>query len=99
MPRPESPSWHAVFLICKQCRKRSKAPKHVKPKALAAIARAHSHEQRPRPRVVSTSCLGLCPKGAIAVAFVGGGLQPRYVPVESGEQFEAVIAQLNPLER
>ncbi len=93
-PRPNSPSWDAVFLICKKCRKRSKAPKGLKAKALAATVRAHSREQRPRPRIVLTSCLGLCPTGAIAVAFVGRGGWPRIVPIESCEQLDAVIPLL-----
>jgi predicted metal-binding protein len=69
---PEAPAWDAVLLVCRECRKRGNGPREPKPKQFLHALKHSVREQRPRPRVLLTSCLGLCPKRATAVARVGG---------------------------
>ncbi len=69
--RAEAPSWQSALLVCKACGKRSSGPRRVKTKAVASEVKRLMRASRPRARVVMTSCLGLCPKGAVAVAMVG----------------------------
>jgi predicted metal-binding protein len=69
---PEAPAWDAVLLVCRECRKRGNGPREPKPKQLVQALKHSVREQRPRPRVLLTSCLGLCPKRATAVSRVGG---------------------------
>ena len=89
-PTPSRPKWNAVVLVCKACGKRSKGPRHLKAKALVTTLRSASKDERPRPRIVTTGCLGLCPKRAIAVAFVGGQRESRIVAVASSEQLASL---------
>lgn len=90
----ETPKWDAVVLICKQCGKRKNGPLELRAKALVKLARVQLKGERPRPRVMSTSCMGLCPKDAIAVAWVGRGLPPRTLSIETREAFDAAIPRL-----
>lgn len=90
----ETPKWEAVLLICRQCRKRKNGPLDLKPKALFKIARSLLKERRPRPRVVLSSCLGLCPKSATAVAFLGSGTAPRIAKIENWEELEEALPRL-----
>ena len=84
--------WDAVFLVCKACGKRSHAPKNLKPKTLVAGLRQATKAAASRPKIVLTSCLGLCPKKAMAVASVGAGQAPRIAAIESRRQLEAFAA-------
>ena len=61
-----------MLLVCKDCRKRSNGPREPKAKALVSALKRSVQGETPRPRVLMTSCLGLCPKRATAVARVGG---------------------------
>jgi predicted metal-binding protein len=90
----DTPKWDAVMLICKQCGKRRDAPRDLKPKALVKLARQHLKEQRPRPRVVSTSCMGVCPKDEIAVAWVGRGRGPRIMCIGTRAAFAESLPRL-----
>jgi hypothetical protein len=92
--RADSPRWDTVFLVCKQCRKRSNGPEHLKTKALARTLRAATREQRPRPRIVMTSCLGLCPKRAIALAYVGMQARPRILAIKSSARLAKALPLL-----
>lgn len=93
-PLPEHPKWDAVFLVCKDCHKRSSGPKKSKPKEFVTTLRKHAGAARPRPRVLMTGCLGLCPKAATAVARVGCDAPTRIVAVKSKKQLEAALPLL-----
>ncbi len=93
-PRTETPKWDGVILICKQCRKRKNGPDDIKSKSLVKIARHHLKEQRPRPRVLSTGCLGVCPKGAVVVAGVGRGVAAWTLSVATLEEFDEAMPRL-----
>lgn len=66
------PAWDAVLLVCRDCRKRSSGPSEPKPKALLQALKNAVRAEHPRPRVLLSNCLGLCPKKATAVTRVGG---------------------------
>jgi len=72
-----APSWQTVILVCRDCGKRSKGPKGFTSKEAVAEAQSAVRAERPRPRVLRSSCLGLCPKQSMALARVGaaGGAQ------------------------
>ena len=59
-----------AVLVCEKCEKRDKGPKKLTTKALRSELRQALGGGRTRLRIVQTSCLGLCPKKAIAVAAV-----------------------------
>ncbi len=91
---PVRPRWDAVFLVCKACGKRSKAPKGLKSKALMGYVRAATRGDHTRPGIIQTGCLGLCPKGAVAVAYVSGDAGPRIVAVRTRSELEAALPLL-----
>lgn len=59
-----------AIMICKQCQKRSSGPSKLKVKDLQQPLKRALGDARLRFRTVQTSCLGLCPKKAIALAAV-----------------------------
>ena len=78
--------WDSVLLVCKDCRKRSKGPRDLKSKAVVSALKHAAKETRPRPRIVSVSCLGICPSGALAVARVGGGAATQVACIATLDQ-------------
>ena len=63
------PGWKHILMVCKACEKRSKGPKKFGAKQLSkALSPALRQARLPKTRVVYTTCLGLCPKKAVAVA-------------------------------
>ena len=87
----EAPEWGSLYVVCKDCRKRKRAPDGLKPKKLLHALRRHVRDTRPRPRVVLSSCLGLCPKGAAAIALAGPAGPLRVIAVTSEAQLEAAL--------
>lgn len=77
------PSWKSVVLVCKDCRKRSNGSGKLKPKAVASEARQTTKEAEPRPRVLLTTCLGLCPKGAMTIGVAGAAKGTRVAAVKT----------------
>ena len=90
----ESPKWESVMLICKECGKRKNGPRDLKSKTLVKLARGQLKSEKPRPRVISTSCMGVCPKHAIAVAWVGSGTAPRLLYVGDEDGFADSVPRL-----
>lgn len=86
----EKPSWEAAVLVCKDCGKRSSGPRELKIKVVVSELKRSLRKARPRPRCVLTSCLGLCPKGAVAVALAGGDKPARITAIRSLDEAEAV---------
>jgi len=74
-----APSWQTVVLVCRDCSKRSNGPKGFSSKEAVAEAQAAVRAERPRPRVLRSGCLGLCPKQSMAVARVGAAGGPQWV--------------------
>ena len=92
----QRPSWETLLVVCRECQKRSSGPKSLKAKEVIREARQAIRAVKPRPRVVSTSCLGVCPKRAIAVATVGGANGPRIVEVADAKEMASAITRLAP---
>jgi predicted metal-binding protein len=92
-PDIQRPRWQAVLLVCKECGKRSNGPKHLKPKEVAALARRGSKHAKTRTRVLMTTCMGLCPKSAIALAAAGADAT-RIVAISKSGQVEQAVARL-----
>ena len=88
-----TPKWDALFVVCKDCRKRKNGPDDSKPKKLVRVIRSHARDARPRPRAVLCGCLGLCPKGATAVAHAARSGELRVVAVESAAQLESALSE------
>lgn len=89
-----SAGWAAVVLVCRDCRKRGSGPDGIKLKTALTEARRAARQTGLRSRVVATSCLGLCPKRALAVAWAGVHGAPLIAAVEKMEQLEPVVAAL-----
>lgn len=62
----------ALLLVCGRCAARSSGPSKGKAKKLPGEFKKALGAERPRFRIVETSCLGLCPKKATAVASATG---------------------------
>lgn len=82
-PEFETVAWQSVVLVCKDCKKRGSGPKGLGRKAVVAELKRALRTASPRPRIVATGCLGVCPKRALAIAWVGGGAETRVACVES----------------
>lgn len=80
------PSWGSVLLVCKACRKRAKLPATLKSKAVASAIRRELADEKRRPRVLLSSCLGLCPKSALAMACVSERGAASIAAVQSPSQ-------------
>ena len=89
IPIVRVPKWRRVYLVCEDCHARSRGPKR-KAKALVSALKKSVGVERPRPRVMTTGCLGLCPKRATAIAVVGGD-DARLVVIESQAQIEWLV--------
>lgn len=88
------PSWDAVVLVCKACRKRADLPASLKSKSVASEVRSAIGDRKRRPRVLLTGCLGLCPKSAVAIAFFSSGSPPRIAAVEALLQVAPTVSRL-----
>ncbi len=84
------PKFGGLVLVCGECQKRGNGPSKLKAKDVRKTFRKELGNLAVRTRIVQCSCLGLCPKKAMAVAAVasGGSLQAAEV---RGEE-EAVAA-------
>jgi predicted metal-dependent enzyme (double-stranded beta helix superfamily) len=93
---PVRPDWDTIVLACRACRKRRHGPDGLSGKLAVREARVALKGTRPRPRVVATGCLGLCPDGAIALAAAGAGRAPRAIEVRDaadiGDAVRALLA-------
>ncbi|HYF60759.1 MAG TPA: hypothetical protein VEA81_17560 [Burkholderiaceae bacterium] len=88
------PKWDAVVLVCRACRKRRDVPAALAGKAVARTLREALRDLRPRPRIVLSSCLGVCPKKALALAAIGAAGTPLVVSVTDEAGVDAAAALL-----
>lgn len=80
-----------IALVCGECEKRSNGPSKLKAKQVRKVFKKELHNLPVRLRVVQCSCLGICPKKAIAVSVVAGG-RPLAAEVRSEDEASAVGA-------
>jgi predicted metal-binding protein len=89
------PGWNQLVMICQACEKRSKAPKKFGAKKVAhALSSALRRARQPKTRIVQTTCMGLCPKRAVAVA---AGAPDGTVQVIAWRKFDDANAALQAL--
>lgn len=89
--------WKHILMVCKSCEKRSKAPKKFGAKALAKSVSLALREARvPKTRVVYTTCMGLCPKKAIAVATPAADGSVTLIAWRKSDDPAAAVAVLFP---
>jgi hypothetical protein len=88
------PAWKSVVLVCKDCRKRGSGPGDLKPKAVASEVKRASRGARLKTRVVLTTCLGLCPKGAMAIGMAGAADGTRLAIVRTLSDVERTATAL-----
>ncbi|MGJ4998367.1 hypothetical protein ACQR0Z_28345 [Bradyrhizobium sp. HKCCYLS3077] len=89
--RPRRP---APVFVCRKCLKRSDDAKGIK-KAIKRETRLAAPSGRKPPRVVMTSCFGLCPKRSVVVT--GGVCAARgdYVLVATRDDVAGALACLH----
>lgn len=93
LPTALEPSFHGVLLVCRECEKRGSGPKDLRSKDVRKVARQCVKAERGRVRVVTSSCLGPCPKKAMTVAFVASDpAASRMAAVADEAQAEAAIS-------
>lgn len=84
------------ILVCKKCLGRIGDGKKLR-KALKSDAKARSAAQAVKPpRVVMTSCLGICPKRAVVVASAATMSDGRYLLLSDAEASGEAITALMP---
>ena len=83
-----------AIMVCKQCQKRSSGPKKLKAKDLQQPLKRALGDARLRLRTVQTSCLGLCPKKAIAVAAVTADGTSLLAAIRDEDDLKPVAARL-----
>ena len=88
-PRLLTPRWNTLVVVCKDCAKRDKGPKHLATKAVVRAVRNGLKQARSNARVAKVGCVGMCPKKAITVAHLGGRGGPKVVAIASVETAHA----------
>lgn len=86
------PKFDALLLVCGRCADRSNGPSKRKAKKVPGAFKKALGSGRPRVRVVESSCLGLCPRKATAVA-VATGEGPLQVAAVDGKSDARVVAE------
>ncbi|MDM0030799.1 hypothetical protein QTI33_01430 [Variovorax sp. J22P271] len=81
-----------VALVCGECEKRSNGPSKLKAQQVRKIFKKELHKLPLRLRVVQCSCLGICPKKAIAVSVVAGA-RPLAAEVRSEDEASAAAGR------
>lgn len=84
----------ALLMVCSRCAERSSGPSKRKAKKLPGDFKKALGAERPRFRIVETSCLGLCPKKATAVAAATGDGPLRLAAVGGKSDVQAVADRL-----
>lgn len=91
--RPKRPT---PVLVCKKCLKRSDEGGEIKHALKAELKRRAKASGGKRPRMVMTSCFGVCPKHAVVLASEATLRRDEYVLVSGGEEAVAAVDILKP---
>ena len=86
--------WRSFVLVCDKCSRKldggfGKKGKHALDEALRSILKSTGQREL---RVLRTSCLGLCPKRAVTIAWANR--PDELIAVPEGTEPEAVLARL-----
>ncbi len=93
-PPFERTRYDGAVMICGKCQKRDTGPSGMKAKDLRQDFRDALGEARRHLRIVQTSCLGLCPKKAIAVAALAPSNTSLLAAVRDKDDVRAVARRL-----
>ena len=86
----------APILVCRKCLKRADGGKAVKLALKSELkSRRDAHGRKP-PKLVMTSCFGLCPKRAVVVASAATLARNEYLLLDDGDSAAAAITRLLP---
>ena len=84
----------ALLMVCSRCAERSSGPSKRKATKLPGDFKKALGAERPRFRIVESSCLGLCPKKATAVAAATGDGPLQLAAVGGKSDIQAVADRL-----
>ncbi|MGI4777657.1 MAG: hypothetical protein ACRYGA_05995 [Janthinobacterium lividum] len=93
-PPFEKAKFDGLVLVCGVCQKRSNGPSTLTAKDVRRELKGALGKSRFRLKIAQSSCLGLCPKKAIAVAAVSGDGQALMASVRNETDMGAVAARL-----
>ncbi len=79
-----------VVAVCSDCEDRSSGPSKLKAKTVRKELKRGLVQSPVRMRIVESSCLGLCPKKAIAVAAIASGRPLMAAEVHDDEEAAAL---------
>src|SRR5262245_41238681 len=82
-------------LVCKKCLKRSTEGSDVRSQLKRELKQRPRGERKP-PRLVATSCFGLCPKKAVVLASAHSLGKAEYVLVSHRDEVEEALDMLQP---
>ncbi len=86
--------YSGAVMICGECQKRDNGPSKLTAKDVRKDLKHALGEARHHLRLVQSSCLGLCPKKAIAVAAVAVGGPALLAEIQREEDVAAVAERL-----
>lgn len=91
----EKAKFDGLVLVCGVCQKRSNGPAKLTAKEVRRELKGALGKSRFRLKIAQSSCLGLCPKKAIAVAAASGDAPALMASVKNGTDVAAVAARLS----
>lgn len=83
-------------LVCKKCLGRVEDGKAITKSLKSELKRRSAADGGKSPRVITTSCLGICPKRAVVVASAATLQQGRYLLLADDKAAAEAIALLMP---
>ncbi|MES2533674.1 MAG: hypothetical protein V4636_21690 [Pseudomonadota bacterium] len=86
--------YSGAVMICGECQKRDNGPSKLTAKDVRKDLKHALGDARHHLRLVQSSCLGLCPKKAIAVAAVAVGGPALLAEIHGEEDVATVAARL-----
>ncbi|WP_205502603.1 (2Fe-2S) ferredoxin domain-containing protein [Rhodopseudomonas sp. BR0G17] len=89
--RPKRPP---PVLICVKCLSKIDGGKKLKQALKAELKRAAAAQRGKRPKLVTTSCLGICPKRAVVTASAATLGRGEYVLIEDRSEVAAAVGVL-----
>lgn len=95
-PPFEKAKFDGLVLVCGQCQKRSSGPSKLTAKEVRRDLKGALGKGRFRLKIAQSSCLGLCPKKAIAVAAASGNGPALMASVKNASDVAAVATRLTP---
>lgn len=84
--------FRGAVLVCGDCEERSSGPKKLRARDVRKQLKHDLGAARFKLRVVQTSCLGLCPKKAMALVALAGGAPALAAEAKSTDDVAAFAA-------